>query len=221
MSWDILPKANLQYFLQKLKGKLDAIRQGHVIKNSSGTSMTSRDDLQFVGTYVSDDSTNGKTKVNIVREFQSKAEIEALTGEAAKGFQHTPDTVYRGRTASDIGFDKTGTSFNSTRVQDVLEETDSRINKIDGRMFITKTSGTTYSIPLEKFQVNRNYGVALVGAWKDLFLIFFIGNNTAGITKLGGFDNSNTATISWNESTQSVEITFSYTVWDGITILPL
>lgn len=104
--------------------------QGHTIKNDSGTSLTQRDNLKFVGVYTSDDSTNNKTDVQIVREFQSVDDIEALTGEAAKGFQHIPDTVYKGRTASDIGFDKTGTSFNSTRVQDVLEEVDTALGDI-------------------------------------------------------------------------------------------
>lgn len=121
--------------------------QGHTIKNDSGTSQTQRDNLQFGGVYTHDDSTNGKTQVDIVREFESPSAVEALTGEAAKGFQHTPDTVYRGKTASDIGFDKTGTSFNSTRVQDVLEEVDSKIDDIEteiaGIIKVIKFSGTT------------------------------------------------------------------------------
>lgn len=127
-----------------LKNTIDNLPQGgHTIKNDSGTSQTQRDNLQFGGVYTHDDSTNGKTQVDIVREFESPSAVEALTGEAAKGFQHTPDTVYRGRTASDIGFDKTGTSFNSTRVQDVLEEVDGRLNGIvyTGDLNDLKTTG--------------------------------------------------------------------------------
>lgn len=104
---------------------------GHTIITDGGTSLTQRDNLQAKGIYTHDDSTNGKTIMEVVREFNSVDDIEALTGEEAKGFQHIPDTVYKGRTASDIGFDKTGTSFNSTRVQDVLEEVDSDINGIN------------------------------------------------------------------------------------------
>lgn len=111
---------------------------GHTIKDDSGTSLAQKDDMQFGGVYSHNDGTT--TKVDIVREFNSPSAVAALTGEAAKGFQHTPDTVYRGRTASDIGFDKTGTSFNSTRVQDVLEEADDRI---DGLIQETSFQATT------------------------------------------------------------------------------
>lgn len=132
MSWDILPKANLQYFLQKLKGKLDAIRQGHGIIADGGTSLPQEDNLQFGGVYVHDDSTNGKTKVNIVREFQSVAEIEALTGEAKKGFEVIEDNEeYIPYTGSDILFDNTDTSFEGENVQEVLEEVDSKIDNLN------------------------------------------------------------------------------------------
>lgn len=129
--------------------------QGHTIKNDSGTSLTQRDNLKFVGVYTSDDSTNNKTDVQIVREFQSVSEIDALTGEAAKGFQHIPDTVYRGRTASDIGFDKTGTSFNSTRVQDVLEEVDTRLKPRVVKN-IPANSYNTYALALAELETYFN-----------------------------------------------------------------
>ena len=90
MAWDILPKANLQYFLQKLKGKFDAIKQAHVIKNDSGTSMSHRENLQFKGIYVEDDSANTVTKVNVIRQM-TKAQINSASGEAAKGFMEATD----------------------------------------------------------------------------------------------------------------------------------
>lgn len=131
MSWDILPKANLQYFLQKLKGKLDAIRQGHVIIADGGTSLPQEDNLQFGGAYVHDDSTNGKTKVDVVREFQSVAEIEALTGEAKKGFEVIEDNEeYIPYTGSDILFDNTDTSFEGENVQEVLKEVDTALDDL-------------------------------------------------------------------------------------------
>lgn len=43
-------------------------KQGHIVKNPSGTAMTQRANLQFVDAKVSDDSTNGATKVEVVRE---------------------------------------------------------------------------------------------------------------------------------------------------------
>ncbi len=201
--------------LEKLEydGTVYEVKGGHKILNDSGSVLTQMDNMQFNGVYTHNASTI--TEVDIVREFQSVAEIEALTGEAQKGFQVVQDAEdYIPFTASENIFDNTNTSFTGDNVQDVLEE-------IDGRIFATTSSETTYSIPFEKFKVHRDYGVALVSAWKDLFLIFFIANNTVAITKLGGLDNSHTATISWNESTQAIEITFSYTVWGGITILPM
>lgn len=67
---------------------------GHTIQNDTGTDMQRRDKLQFKGVYVEDNQANDVTKVDIVREFQSKAEIEALTGEEAKGFQYIDDDPY-------------------------------------------------------------------------------------------------------------------------------
>lgn len=121
---------------------------GHKVIDDAGTTLPQKDNLKFGGVY--SHNTTDDSVVDIVREFQSASDIEALTGEEAKGFQHIPDTVYRGRTASDIGFDKTGTSFNSTRVQDVLEEVDGRLNSysttekvigtwIDGKPIYQKT----------------------------------------------------------------------------------
>ena len=153
MSWDILSKANLQYLLTRLKEVTDSIKRGHTIKDDSGTSLAQKDDMQFGGVYSHNDGTT--TKVDIVREFNNPSAVAALTGEAAKGFQHIPDTVYRGKTASDIGFDKTGTSFNSTRVQDVLEEVDAR-NKPK-----LVWSGNAYTIgdeiQLTSYDANKEY----------------------------------------------------------------
>ena len=59
---------------------------GHTIVNDAGTDMTQRTDLQFSGVYVSDEQSDDLTKVNIVRQL-TKVQIEALSGEALKGFQ--------------------------------------------------------------------------------------------------------------------------------------
>lgn len=49
-SWEVLPTA--------------ATSGGHTILNGSGTAMTQRDNLQFIGATVTDDSTNGRTVVD-------------------------------------------------------------------------------------------------------------------------------------------------------------
>lgn len=63
---------------------------GHTIQNDSGTDMQRRDKLQFKGVYVEDDQTNDVTKVDICRTM-TKAQMEALSGEALKGFINTSD----------------------------------------------------------------------------------------------------------------------------------
>ena len=71
-------------------GWVEASGGGHTIKNDTGTSLTQRENLQFKGIYTEDDSTNGVTKVDIVRQL-TKAQIDALSGEAAKGFMEATD----------------------------------------------------------------------------------------------------------------------------------
>ena len=63
---------------------------GHTILNDSGTALTQRDDLQFVGVYSEDDGTNSKTKVNIVREM-TKAQFDLLSSAEKKGVIVTTD----------------------------------------------------------------------------------------------------------------------------------
>ena len=114
---------------------------GHTIKNDAGTSLTQRDNLQFKGVYVEDNQAGDVTKVDIVREFQSVAEIEALTGEAKKGFEVIEDNEeYIPYTGSDILFDNTDTSFEGENVQEVLEEVDGKIANLVTRTVI---SGST------------------------------------------------------------------------------
>ena len=61
---------------------------GHTIKNDSGTSLEQKDNLQFKGIYTQNNGDN--TEVDVVRQL-TKAQIDALTGEAAKGFMEATD----------------------------------------------------------------------------------------------------------------------------------
>ena len=62
---------------------------GHTIVDESGSSMTSRTGLQFVDSFVQDDSTNNRTKVEIVKQV-TKAQLEAL-GTNTDGIYETTD----------------------------------------------------------------------------------------------------------------------------------
>ena len=68
---------------------------GHTILNDAGTSLTQEDDLQFVGVYSNDDSANGKTKVNIIRNM-TKAQFDLLSAAEKKGFIETTDELPSG-----------------------------------------------------------------------------------------------------------------------------
>ena len=63
---------------------------GHTILDNNGTALTQRDEMQFVGTYSEDDSTNEITKVNIVREM-TKAEFDLLSADEKTGIINVTD----------------------------------------------------------------------------------------------------------------------------------
>ena len=63
---------------QRIVGTLVTI--GHKILDAFGNLMTNRENLQFQGTYVSDDATNNKKVVPIVRSMQ-QADFELLSDE--------------------------------------------------------------------------------------------------------------------------------------------
>lgn len=81
-------------------------KQGHIVQNNSGTDMTQRAKVQFVGVYTEDDSTNNRTKVNIVREM-TKEQMDALSSDEKKGFIRTtnePDTPYSNISDAEVTF---------------------------------------------------------------------------------------------------------------------
>ena len=69
-------------------GWVEASGGGHTIKNDSGTSLAQKDNLLFKGIYTQNNGDN--TEVDIVRQL-TKAQIDALSGEAAKGFMEATD----------------------------------------------------------------------------------------------------------------------------------
>lgn len=76
---------------QRIVGTLVTI--GHKILDAFGNLMTNRENLQFQGTYVSDDATNNKTVVPIVRSMQ-QAEFEQLTAAEKTGMIDVTDAGF-------------------------------------------------------------------------------------------------------------------------------
>lgn len=63
---------------------------GHTILDDSGTSLTQRTNLQFLGAYSEDNSTDNTTEVNVVREM-TKAEFDLLSADEKVGFINITD----------------------------------------------------------------------------------------------------------------------------------
>lgn len=147
--------------LEKLEydGTVYEVKGGHKILNDSGSVLTQMDNMQFNGVYTHNASTI--TEVDIVREFSTVAEIEALTGEAQKGFQVVQDAEdYIPFTASENIFDNTNTSFTGDNVQDVLEEVDTALDDLSPK--------TILSIPANTYQTTRQALVALYNAFMTI-----------------------------------------------------
>ena len=104
---------------------------GHTIINPSGTAMTQRDNLQFVGAdiTVTDDSTNGRTIVTSTAPntfVGTLNEWNALTAEQQKAYDEykiTDDYVEpTNPDAEDIGYDNTTSGLTADDVQDAIDE---------------------------------------------------------------------------------------------------
>lgn len=91
------------------------------------------------------------------------------------------------------------------------------IKRDEIRIYTDKESKTVYNIPLSFLQQRHNFGCALVGAWDDLFLLFYLQNDPK-ITYIAGTHHQ-TATVTVNNGVFT--ITFSGMVWEGISVLPL
>lgn len=74
--------------------------KGHTIKNQTGTAATQRDNLQFKDMKVSDDSTNGATKLEAVQEI-TESELNNL-GSGTDGIYLVPDGSAEPMTAQNL-----------------------------------------------------------------------------------------------------------------------
>lgn len=108
---------------------------GHEILDDSGTGLTQRDELQFVGTYSEDDDTDEITKVNIVREM-TKAQYDLLSASQKKGIIRTTDEPDGGGGGSSGG----GINYS-------LTEQNTGLKWIDGKDIYQRTYELNADIP--------------------------------------------------------------------------
>ena len=90
---------------------------GHAIENSAGTELTQRDVMQFVDLKASDDSTNEKTKIEMI-QVVTAAQL-ANAGDGAY-IVSDEDEVYM--SAAEMGYDHTGSGLVAMNVQDAIDE---------------------------------------------------------------------------------------------------
>ena len=92
--WELIGDTEVDLSNYYTKTEVDTlignVTEGHVIQNDSGTALAQEDNLQFVGVYSNDDSVNGKTKVNIIRNM-TKSQFDLLSAAEKKGFIETTD----------------------------------------------------------------------------------------------------------------------------------
>lgn len=127
-------------------------KQGHVVQNSSGTDMTQRSKLQFADAEVSDDSTNGKTVVTVVREM-TRAQFNALPQAERYGIIRITDDGNRLIDASEV-------SYNNETVKSKLDSLTTEVNgKTDENPTFTEAStrenivsGETFAVILGKIK---------------------------------------------------------------------
>lgn len=86
---------------------------GHAIENSSGTTLTQRDTLQFVGLNATDDSTNAKTVVDVFQDTMSLEDFEDA--------QNLDEGIYPISTDDSTVITADMVDHNSNVVSDVLD----------------------------------------------------------------------------------------------------
>ena len=101
---------------------------GHTIQDNSGTALTQRTKMQFVGANSIDDSTNGKTVVRVLRSM-TKADFDLLTDAEKQGIINVTDV----------------TGGEEDKFQPVIYSTDERVIGVwtDGKPLYQKTVSLT------------------------------------------------------------------------------
>ncbi len=101
---------DLELTVSQLQASVLAITDGHTILDSNGTAMAQEDDLQFVGSNVADDDTNGKTVItNCINVTQ--AEYDALVANDAD----LPDVYYNITDAQPVAVNASNLPYSSTQ----------------------------------------------------------------------------------------------------------
>ena len=131
---------DLELTVAQLQASVLGITDGHTILDSNGTAMAQEDGLQFVGSNVADDSTNGKTVVTTNIDIE-QADYDALVANDAD----LPGVNYNITDAQPVAVNASNLPYSST------QSTKQKIDEVDAKKIRT----FTYPLVVEK-QCNAN-----------------------------------------------------------------
>ena len=158
--------SDLELTVAQLQASVLGITNGHNILDSNGTAMAQEDDLQFVGSNVADDGTNGKTVVtNCINVTQ--AEYDALVAND----EDLPDVYYNITDAQPVAVNASNLPYSST------QSTKQKIDEIIDNFITLDDTGFTWDSGSKRFSrslsltsykaiiVNATNGAAVMGAY--------------------------------------------------------
>lgn len=108
----------------------------------------------------------------------------------------------------------------SKHITGAINELNTGLGSYIKKSYVSYASGDSiFEIPYQdlKRSSGRDFGMALVFAWKEIFAMFYNNDNTVFITPLTSGTNR-TATVEYVSSTQKLKLTFSGAVWGGIAV---
>lgn len=184
----------------------DVPSSGHVIKDQSGTSLAQEDALQFADAFLTDDSVNGRTVVENVKEHSTKADYDNATED---GFHVIDDgnDVPIGEIEEDV---VSVTADGVKTIGDLLNELAVEVNwgNVKDGAYLEETLGTTTLI----YTLYRH---------TDLSATFYYGGSASGGARVGSYTvraNNSSAEVSTGTSYSDVTSTQKPTNGTVITL---
>lgn len=145
---------DLELAVSQISASTLGITNGHTILDSNGTAMAQEDDLQFVGSNVADDDTNGKTVVTTNIDI-TQAEYDALVANDAD----LPDVNYNITDAQPVAVNASNLPYSST--QSTKEKIDSLVSKVTETGSVTVNANSNAQLQIN---LTKPYSSSTIGA---------------------------------------------------------
>ena len=188
---------------------------------------------------------NVATQVSLT-QAEYDALVQAGTVDLVNTVYFITDGNANANSASETTYDNTSSGLTATNVQSAIDELESGkantsdlatvatsgsyadlSNKPDAKSFMrcaywTSESKTTYVLNYDYLAgiSTRPYGMAIVSAWKDIFALHYNSDTSIFIVKITN-SSDRTATCAWDSTNRTITLTFSGTIWSGISVYPM